>query len=161
MNVDFIPPRSRCEFVVPGNEIPEWVNHKSVGSPSVSAELDPGWLTDHKWIGFSLCVVFAVPEHQLYGSEEDLDNFLCKLSINGEVGTPSVNYALESLLPDMSNHLWLCYLPPHECYFYFWCENIYSNIEASFGFIGSTVEVIECGFHLVYEEDFEVLVKKT
>lgn len=42
MNVDFIPPRSRCEFVVPGNEIPEWVNHKSVGSPSVSAELDPG-----------------------------------------------------------------------------------------------------------------------
>lgn len=40
--MDFIPPRSRCEFVVPGNEIPEWVNHKSVGSPSVSAELDPG-----------------------------------------------------------------------------------------------------------------------
>ncbi|VVA16240.1 PREDICTED: TMV resistance [Prunus dulcis] len=115
----------------------------------------------HEWIGFALCVVFAVPEHQLYGSEEDLDNFLCKLSINGEVGTPSVNYALESLLPAMSNHLWLCYLPPHECYFYFWCEDIYSNIEASFGFIGSTMEVIECGFHLVYEEDFEVLVEQT
>ncbi|PRQ22400.1 putative toll-like receptor, P-loop containing nucleoside triphosphate hydrolase [Rosa chinensis] len=45
-------------FVAPGDEIPEWYNHQSMGS-WITVELHPGWFTN-KWMGFAFCVVFRV-----------------------------------------------------------------------------------------------------
>ncbi|CAL2271642.1 unnamed protein product [Prunus armeniaca] len=62
------------EFVVPGNEIPEWFSHKSAEyiyqkewfNPQsveypLSVELRPGWFTE-KWMGFAVCLAFAIQE---------------------------------------------------------------------------------------------------
>nr|XP_011457954.1 PREDICTED: TMV resistance protein N-like [Fragaria vesca subsp. vesca] len=50
--------QKRFEFILPGNEIPEWYNHQSVGRV-ITLELDPGWFTN-KFMGFTTCVVFRM-----------------------------------------------------------------------------------------------------
>ncbi|PRQ22425.1 putative leucine-rich repeat domain, L domain-containing protein [Rosa chinensis] len=49
---------ARFDFVAPGNEIPEWYNHRSVGS-SITVELHPGCFRNN-WMGFATCVVFRL-----------------------------------------------------------------------------------------------------
>ncbi|XP_062022554.1 TMV resistance protein N-like isoform X2 [Rosa rugosa] len=66
-------------FVFPGNEIPEWYNHRSVGS-SITVELHPGWFSN-KWMGFACCVLFRLlkplPPVFLWSID-------CALSANGK-----------------------------------------------------------------------------
>ncbi|CAL8997435.1 unnamed protein product [Prunus brigantina] len=143
---------SQCDFVVPGNEIPEWFNHKSVGS-SITVELRPGWFTD-KWMGFALCAVFGQPRP---------DFILCELSVNGKRLEEKV--ALSCWLGSIqaaakSGHLWLCYLSRHKNFVSEW-QNIHTRLEFSFPSLQRRVEVEKCAVCLVYEEDVEVLLKQT
>ncbi|CAL2235579.1 unnamed protein product [Prunus armeniaca] len=143
---------SQCDFVVPGNEIPEWFNHKSLGS-SLSVELRPGWFTD-KWMGFALCAVFGQPRP---------DFILCELSVNGKRLEEKV--ALSCWLGSIqaaakSGHLWLCYLSRHKNFVSEW-QNIHTRLEFSFPSLQRRVEVEKCAVCLVYEEDVEVLLKQT
>ncbi|PRQ22002.1 putative leucine-rich repeat domain, L domain-containing protein [Rosa chinensis] len=74
------------EFVVPGNEIPEWYNHRTVGS-SITVELHPGWFSK-KWMGFACCVVFRLLK-PLPPSVRWL--IKCELSANGKF-LPSLDH---------------------------------------------------------------------
>ncbi|XP_016647951.1 PREDICTED: TMV resistance protein N-like isoform X2 [Prunus mume] len=145
-----------CEFIVPGNEIPEWFNHKSVGSSSVSVELHPGWSTDYKWMGFALCVVFAIHGNRSLSSPRY--PIYCQLSVNGGpfCWWPVAGCSLGS---DQSgpDHLWLYHVP---CQYFFFTE-LHTRLEFLFLVNESIVEVKKSGIRIAYEEDVEALIKQT
>ncbi|XP_034225488.1 disease resistance protein RUN1-like [Prunus dulcis] len=125
------------QFVVPGNEIPEWFNHKSAEyiyqkewfNPQsveypLSVELRPGWFTE-KWMGFAVCLVFAIQERSP-NCDPALDypsfdyNYThiitCKVDINGKEMTarrrPFAVLNAESGQA-VSDHLWVVFFPRH------------------------------------------------
>lgn len=145
-----------CEFIVPGNEIPEWFDHKSVGSSSVSVELHPGWSTDYKWMGFALCVVFSIHGNRSLSSPRY--PIYCQLSVNGGpfCWWPVAGCSLGS---DQSgpDHLWLYHVPCH----YFFFTELHTRLEFLFLVNESIVEVKKSGIRIAYEEDVEALIKQT
>ncbi|KAM1203698.1 hypothetical protein ACFX2J_019496 [Malus domestica] len=125
-----------CKFVVPGSEIPECFNHRSVGL-SISVELHRGWSTDRKLKGFAVCGVTGFM-HNL----RDI-----KLSINGK----ACLMAQDGLDFVWGYHLLLFFLPRHE----FFTGNEWQNItELEFSFHHEHKELAgKCGVSIVYEED--------
>jgi hypothetical protein len=84
-----------CEFIVPGNEIPNWFNHQSAGS-SIS------FLIGSEFPTFALCLAF--------GLEEDIPTVhFCDvdISINGIMQV----LKLQVFPPMSSDHLWFYYRP--------------------------------------------------
>ncbi|CAL8168024.1 unnamed protein product [Prunus armeniaca] len=126
------------QFVVPGNEIPEWFNHKSAEyiyneeewfNPQsveypLSVQLCPGWFTE-KWMGFAVCIAFGIQErspncdHALKYPRFDYNYthiITCKVDINGKEMTarrrPFVFLNAE-LGQAVSDHLWVLFFPRH------------------------------------------------
>ncbi|ONH94890.1 hypothetical protein PRUPE_7G037600 [Prunus persica] len=126
------------QFVVPGNEIPEWFNHKSAQyiyneeewfNPQsveypLSVQLRPGWFTE-KWMGFAVCIAFAIQErspncdHALKYTRYDYNYthiITCKVDINGKEMTarrrPFVFLNAE-LGQAVSDHLSVLFFPRH------------------------------------------------
>ncbi|TQE12699.1 hypothetical protein C1H46_001719 [Malus baccata] len=106
-----------CKFLVPGSQIPECFNHKSVGF-SISVELHPGWSTDHKLKGFAVCGVFGFKQ---------MDISDIKLIINGK----ACLMAQEGHDIFLRGHLFFFFLPRHE----FFTGNEWQNVsELGFSF---------------------------
>ncbi|KAH0972925.1 hypothetical protein GBA52_025081 [Prunus armeniaca] len=125
------------EFVVPGNEIPEWFSHKSAEyiyqkewfNPQsveypLSVELRPGWFTE-KWMGFAVCLTFAIQERspncdpplEYRSFDYNYTHIItCKVDINGKEMTarrcPFVVLNAESGQA-VSDHLWVVFFPRH------------------------------------------------
>ncbi|CAL2270727.1 unnamed protein product [Prunus armeniaca] len=126
------------QFVVPGNGIPKWFNHKSVeyiyneeewfNPQSVEyplrVELRLGWFTEN-WMGFVVCIGFAIQErspncdHALKYPSFDYNYthiITCKMDINGKEMTarrsPFVILNAE-LGQAVSDHLWIVFFPRH------------------------------------------------
>ncbi|KAM1180643.1 hypothetical protein ACFX13_020028 [Malus domestica] len=135
-----------CLFVVPGSEIPECFNHRSVGL-SISVKLHPGWSTDQKLKGFAVCGIFGRMHRYL--------NVL-KLSINGKACLMA-QQRTDLLRRD---HLLFFFLPRHE----FFTGNEWQNIsELEFSFEHKHKPMREemisgIGMCLVYEEDVEAVI---
>ncbi|PRQ22006.1 putative leucine-rich repeat domain, L domain-containing protein [Rosa chinensis] len=150
----------KFEFVVPGNEIPEWYNHRSVGS-SITVELHPSWFSN-KFMGFAWCVVFRLLKPLPAGFEWFIT---CELSANGissRHGNMLFGGDRERGQPVLD----------HICFFYgargtftryglrnIFCD-IYRQLVFSFKACGikkEFVQVKKCGVRIVYEEDAEEL----
>ncbi|KAM5563077.1 hypothetical protein ABKV19_017991 [Rosa sericea] len=118
----------RFDFVAPGNEIPEWYSHQSVGS-SITVELHPGWFSN-KFMGFASCVVFRLlkPLTPLVGW-----SIYCTLRANGK-DTPGTGLLFGNKWGQpVSDHIWLLYVPHRDGYFFTneW-QDIYYQLVFSF-----------------------------
>ncbi|XP_040365573.1 TMV resistance protein N isoform X2 [Rosa chinensis] len=156
---------SNFHFVAPGDEIPKWYNHQSMGS-LMTVELHPGWFTN-KWIGFAFCVVFRIfkaPPPLLWR-----DTY-CSLKANGKsCGYVSLGFGGKSGQP-MSDHIWFgCWYRDHNFHSHEW-QDIYYQLEFSFELVDGEKdmdffftevhsamdgEVKKCGVRMIYEEDVE------
>ncbi|PRQ22443.1 putative leucine-rich repeat domain, L domain-containing protein [Rosa chinensis] len=93
----------RFDFVAPGNEIPEWYNHQSVGS-SITVELHPGW-SRNKLMGFATCVVFRLLKPSLV--EWFID---CMLTADGKLLSGYGQVFGEKWGQPVSDHIWFFYV---------------------------------------------------
>ncbi|PRQ22385.1 hypothetical protein RchiOBHm_Chr6g0249691 [Rosa chinensis] len=140
-------------FVAPGDEIPKWYNHQSLGS-LITIELHPGWFTN-KWMGFTFCVVFRLlnPLPPLFQW-----SIKCSLKSNGKVyGRCGTSFGRQWGQPVL-DHIW--FFCGHRDYFIHRLEwqDIYQHLEFSFKFNpGECQQVKKCGVRMIYEEDVEEL----
>ncbi|KAM5574120.1 hypothetical protein ABKV19_013561 [Rosa sericea] len=151
--------REQFEFVAPGNEIPEWYNHQSVGS-LITVELHPGWFSN-KFMGIAWCVVFRLlkPLPHLVGWSIN-----CTLRANGEDTPQSCDGSLlgEEWGQPVSDHIWFFYVPRDKSFHHEW-HDIYYQLVFSFQprywdariMNEEIVQVKKCGVCMVYEEDVE------
>ncbi|KAM5549898.1 hypothetical protein ABKV19_001026 [Rosa sericea] len=155
------PDHDEFGFVVPGNEIPDWYNHRSVGS-SITVELHPGWFSN-KWMGFACCVVFRLlkPLPPLV-----LWSINCELSANGNSSSHgSVELGGEWGQPVL-DHIWFfCgardMFSQHDEWQDIYCQLVFSFQPRYFpdGRIMNEeiVRVKKCGVRMIYEEDADEL----
>ncbi|XP_040364254.1 TMV resistance protein N isoform X2 [Rosa chinensis] len=154
--------RETFQFVGPGNEIPEWYNHQSVGS-SITIELHPGWFSN-KWMGLAGCFVFrllkplppSVPWyiHCEFRASGELPQYCCSPVFGKEWGQPVLD------------HISFFYKPRHQFYLKNKWSDIYGPLVFSFQprycdgnkiMSEETVQVKKCAVRMVYEEDVEEL----
>ncbi|XP_062021736.1 disease resistance protein RUN1-like isoform X2 [Rosa rugosa] len=145
-------------FTAPGNEIPEWYNHQSVGS-SITVELHPGWFSN-KWKGFAWCVVFRLLKPLPPLAEFGLR---CLLTANGEsLGRCYIGFGGKWGIPVL-DHIW--FFCGHRDKYSFkpgW-QDVYYQLQLEFSFIShfhmeggmdeEIGQVKKCGVRTVYEED--------
>ncbi|KAM5549892.1 TMV resistance protein N [Rosa sericea] len=149
-------------FVGPGNEIPEWYNHQSVGS-LITIELHPGWFSN-KWIGLAYCFVFRLLKPLPPSVVWYID---CEFKASGEQpqNWSSPVFGEEWGQPVL-DHIFFFYQPSHQFYLQNKSPDIYGPLVFSFQphyydhhkiMSEETVQVKKCGVRMVYEEDVEEL----
>ncbi|XP_024163196.2 disease resistance protein RPV1 [Rosa chinensis] len=149
------------DLVVPGNEIPEWYNHRSVGS-SIIVELHPGWFSN-KWMGFAWCVVFRLMKPLSPSVEWYIDS---ELSANGKSLpiTYSVGVFGGKWGQPVLDHIWFFY-GARDTFSRQELQDIYCQLVFSFQpgcwderiKIEEIVRVKKCGVRMIYEGDAEEL----
>ncbi|XP_062022547.1 disease resistance protein RPV1-like [Rosa rugosa] len=148
------------EFVCPGNEIPEWYNHQSVGS-SITVELHPGWVSN-KWMGFAFCVVFRLLKPLPPGVVWCIN---CEMSANGKsLSHRSIMVFGGRWGQPVLDHIWFFYRARDMFSRHEW-QDIYCQPVFSFRpqywdkriKIEEFVRVKKCGVRMIYEEDAEEL----
>ncbi|PRQ22127.1 putative toll-like receptor, P-loop containing nucleoside triphosphate hydrolase [Rosa chinensis] len=145
-------------FVVPGNEIPEWYNHRSVGS-SITVELHPGWFSN-KWMGFAWCVVFKLLKPLPPATEWFI---YCYVSANGKSLFRGCTVFGGEWGQPVLDHIW--FFCGARGWFSRLCKDIYYQLVFLFQpwcwdkqiMIKETVQVKNCGVRMIYEEDAEEL----
>ncbi|PRQ25526.1 putative TIR domain, P-loop containing nucleoside triphosphate hydrolase [Rosa chinensis] len=158
--------KRKFDFVAPGNEIPEWYNHQSVGS-SITVELHPGWFSN-KFMGFASCIVFRVLKPLTPLVEWSIN---CNLRANGkDISNKGPRFGGKWGQPVL-DHIWLLYVPcDGDCFNNEW-QDIYYHLILSFNTDSDEdtdsgedtdleeeiVQVKKCGIRMVYEEDVEEL----
>lgn len=143
-------PSKRFEIVLPGNGVPAWFSHQSLG-PSLNLELHPNWC-HNKWMGISLSVCLVAG---------GFSGIYCDIRINGQDwGFGRLKCPIKSSVK--SDHLWLLYLP-RDMYFRAEWQNNFGRIEVSFK-VGAMEDENypnmyfgKCGIRLVHEQDVEDL----
>ncbi|XP_024164932.1 disease resistance protein RUN1 isoform X3 [Rosa chinensis] len=152
----------RFDFVAPGNEIPEWYNHQSVGS-SITVELHPGWFTN-KWMGFTVCAVYGLirPLPPRVGWTIGYSLTANGRSLDGNSLGSTQKQDQHVLDQPMLDHIWFFYENcDRVCYAHEW-QDIYHHLEFSFKLTmyedmhGVEIpQVKKCGVRVIYEEDVE------
>ena len=138
-------------MIIPGNVIPKWFIHQSIGA-EVNIKKPSSHLCDG-WMGTAVCIVF---------SSFPLTLLSIEFIVNGKVisttlGIPGCSSSI------LSDHIWLFYLLPQ----YYMEEDIkllneceaneLSQIGIKIKTHESGVEVKKCGFRMVYKKDIEEL----
>ena len=137
-------PRPGFGIAIPGNEIPGWFNHQSMGS-SISVQV-PSWS-----MGFVACVAFSA-----YGVSPSL---FCHFKANGRENYPSPMYISCNSIQVLSPHIWLFYLSfDHLKELKEWKHESFSNIELSFHSSQPGVKVKNCGVCLLSSVSFDHLL---
>ncbi|AES76805.1 putative winged helix-turn-helix DNA-binding domain, toll-like receptor [Medicago truncatula] len=134
------------QIVTPGNEIPIWINNKSVGD-SIQIDRSPIMHDNNNYIiGFLCCAVFSMaPDCWMFPfAQEWTDKKLIRMSCRS--ATVILN---GGLVMTKSSHLWIIYFP-RESYSEF--EKIHFNIFEGEDF---SLEVKSCGYRWVCKEDLQ------
>nr|ABF81414.1 TIR-NBS-LRR type disease resistance protein [Populus trichocarpa] len=128
-------PRPGFGIAIPGNEIPGWFNHQSMGS-SISVQV-PSWS-----MGFVACVAFS--------ANGESPSLFCHFKANGRENYPSPMCISCNYIQVLSDHIWLFYLSfDHLKELKEWKHESYSNIELSFHSFQPGVKVKNCGVCLL------------
>ncbi|XP_034674195.1 disease resistance-like protein DSC1 isoform X2 [Vitis riparia] len=136
-------PKSEFCILIPGDGIPEWFEHREMGS-SLTMELPSDWYDRDKFLGFCVCFVFAFKD-QLPQIHHDI---LCQLNNFSFFYPYWDKWSGEHSSNDP--HMWLAYQPRSGvdiCY-----PEAWNSIRASFELSGVTDALsIKCGLHLIYK----------
>jgi hypothetical protein len=145
-------------IVIPGSEIPRWLNNHSVGN-SISIDLSP-ILHDSNFIGLACCVVFSVTFDDPSITKNKLQpeislGFECHYVVvykNSQVIFDKDFITLES------NHAWLIFVPWDSLSYrdtaFKDVDHITMTTDLEDG-IGLHVEVNKCGYRCVFKQDLE------
>ncbi|XP_031283976.1 TMV resistance protein N-like [Pistacia vera] len=172
-NRDWIPspPINEFEMVIPGSEIPEWFQHQSeTSSIKIERPLDS---CDNEMVGYAVCCVFYVHEHQPIPSKGyymPTHEIGCRLTNIPSFYEPAIRFEC-NLGNAVSDHLWLLYICAGEVNRRFGklsfapcgprsevkkCGN-QDFVELSFEPRGPGSEVKKCGIHPVYKKELKKL----
>ncbi|KAG6741891.1 hypothetical protein POTOM_055171 [Populus tomentosa] len=128
-------PRPGFGIVVPGNEIPGWFNHQSMGS-SISVQV-PSFS-----MGFVACVAFS--------ANGESPSLFCHLKVDGRENYPLPMCISYNYIQVLSNHIWLFYLSFDRLKeLKEWKHESFSNIELTFHSFQPGVKVKNCGVCLL------------
>ncbi|KAJ6861080.1 TMV resistance protein N-like [Populus alba x Populus x berolinensis] len=120
---------------VPGNEIPGWFNHQSMGS-SISVQVPSCSMR------FVACVAF--------NANGESPSLFCHFKVNGRENYPSPMCISCNYIQVLSNHIWLFYLSfDHLKELKEWKHESFSNIELTFHSFQPGVKVKNCGVCLL------------
>ncbi|XP_031271485.1 uncharacterized protein LOC116129856 isoform X2 [Pistacia vera] len=150
-------PRMEFSIVVPGNEVPEWVKHKSEDSSIRITRPSHGY--PRKLVGYVVCSVFVVHKHQPALSDAfGRHNLFFHLKADEKPSSTSHFIYFEDKFGEaVSGHLWLLYLSCHEYFDLEW-HNEYKHIEFLFSsHWGAGLEVKRCGVCPIYEQELKEL----
>ena len=135
-------PKSEFCILIPGDGIPEWFEHREMGS-SLTMELPSDWYDRDNFLGFCVCFVFAFKDQlpQIH------DEILCQLNNFSFFYPYWDKWSGEHSSNDP--HMWLAYQPRSAvdiCH-----PEAWSSIRASFELSGVTDALsIKCGIQLIY-----------
>ncbi|KAH1084130.1 hypothetical protein J1N35_023891 [Gossypium stocksii] len=168
----FANSRKEFDFIIPGNEIPEWFSQQRGGSV-IEVPLPVNIQNDSQWIGVAFCCIFVTD----VGSEEKHIGVRAYIhsrnsgqsSYNGSVcQARNPRRDVQSCIfgfsrEDISDHLFLCYFSRDKLFPLFW-KNLWTmdssnhecdELEMSFKCTNSFVTVKKCGVRIMYEKDLE------
>ncbi|KAJ0093788.1 hypothetical protein Patl1_26866 [Pistacia atlantica] len=142
-------PINEFKMVIPGSEIPKWFQHQSETS-SIKIERPPD-SCDNKMVGYAVCCVFYVHEHQPTPSKGyyiGSHGIVCELTNIDPLSEPWIQFE-NNLGKAVLDHLWL---------FYFCASTLNQDfVGLSFKSCGPGLEVKKCGIHPIYEKEIEEL----
>ncbi|KAK9205242.1 hypothetical protein WN943_015509 [Citrus x changshan-huyou] len=157
-------PGHKLSIVVPGSQIPKWFMYQNEGSSITVTR--PSYLYNmNKVVGYAICCVFHVPKHSTgirifpwYSHP----THLLDCSVDGS-NVGHFIYFGEKFGHRGSDHLWLLFLPPQQCYMDNWLFESnhfrlsFMDDRERFGRAGSGtgLKVKRCGFHPVYMHEVE------
>ncbi|TYG96264.1 hypothetical protein ES288_A11G335500v1 [Gossypium darwinii] len=152
--------RIKMRTCVPGSEIPEWFDFKSLGS-SINIQLPSDWCSNNNWINFPCFVASAVVSFpDSYNGMEFGINCKCHLeSCNGDSHYLISCYVSGGFESGLSDHLFLLYGGEEVRGFgkSDASNRRFYNYEGSFSFdlvldgqIWSECKVKQCGVHLLF-----------
>ncbi|PRQ47568.1 putative TIR domain, P-loop containing nucleoside triphosphate hydrolase [Rosa chinensis] len=161
--------RETFQIVIPGSKIPEWFDHRTVGS-SLSVKLPPFW-SNSKFMGFAFCVVFVIHELHGFGIPHEFKTFnathhlVCCMTLNGfelqqVYGKQPAFRFSEQFCQVESDHLWTFYVSRDKYFAAEWWNSSCSQLEFLFKTRGPGLKVKECGVHLIYEQGVQELNQK-
>ncbi|KAK9288968.1 hypothetical protein L1049_017439 [Liquidambar formosana] len=145
-----------CEIIVPGSEIPKWMNHQSMGWSSISFEMPPRQYSKVK--GIAVCAVFTIKKATIH----EFSIFCLFRDVTSDavlfVSYPVYFRANRRM---KSDHVWLRYFPSNEFQTSrldewhhikaFFVMKITRLLEAKRG--DPLLQVKKWGVHIIYEED--------
>ncbi|XP_039689745.1 disease resistance protein RUN1 isoform X2 [Medicago truncatula] len=146
-------------IVIPGSEIPRWLNNQSLGN-SMSINLS-SIVHDKDFIGLVACVVFSVKLDYPNITTNELENNICisldedhtRTGYGFNFSCPVICYA--DLFTPESDHTWLLYLPwdrlnPDKTFRGFDHITMTTFIDEREGLHG---EVKKCGYRCIFKQD--------
>jgi hypothetical protein len=147
----------RFQIVIPGSEIPSWINNQRMGS-SILIDFCPAMQdNNNNIIGFVCCAVFTIAPYPEWFSESDtIQLFFRPIALNEVL--PSMDSPLtldRDLLTTKSSHLWIIYFPRQ---FYRDIGKIHFHIFEDGKFIwgeGLCTKVKSCGYHWVCKQELQ------
>ncbi|KAL4594403.1 hypothetical protein ACB092_12G017900 [Castanea dentata] len=150
LSQDFIPHMYRRRFSHPlwtiafESEIPEWFELQNKGAEiniKVSSHLCK------ELAGIATCAVVCCCQRV------DIVQLDCYYMCNGQI--ISSNFIIDSTHPDLSDQLFLAYIPIGTSDWKIYFVNGFAKFGFRYRAHGSGMEVKECGIHLVYKKDAE------
>ncbi|KAM1133198.1 hypothetical protein ACFX19_043181 [Malus domestica] len=145
------------EIVIPGSEIPEWLNNQSMGD-SVIEKL-PSHSSNSKAVGFAFCALYVKPSR--YGRHK----MTCQISFGSNTTFQDTREYSLFTGKVASDHLWLGFLSWNYLETVLsmetkhWKEKCWDQIR--FRFTSVTDLKVKCGVRTVYEQDTEEELNRT
>ncbi|KAH9781808.1 ADP-ribosyl cyclase/cyclic ADP-ribose hydrolase [Citrus sinensis] len=152
--------------VIPGSKIPKWFMYQNEGSSITVTR--PSYLYNmNKIVGYAICCVFHVPRHSTR-IKKRRHSYELQCCMDGSDRGFFITFG-GKFSHSGSDHLWLLFLSPRECYDRRWIfesnhfKLSFNDAREKYDMAGSGtgLKVKRCGFHPVYMHEVEELDQTT